>query len=93
LSFFPAGAAEAYESLRQRVLRPDGGIEYAQGRGVFIRCGLARWAQVQACSTTDRSPPSVHPRTDNPQTSELEVMLVKLIAGLILSIREEGMRV
>ena len=43
----PAGANEAYEALRQRVLQPDGRIEHPEGRGVLMRCGLARWAQVQ----------------------------------------------
>ena len=89
----PTGATEAYEALRQRVMRPDGGIQYAEGRGVFIRCGLARWAQVQVCATTDGSLPSVHSHSVNLPRSGLEVEFVKLIAGLILSIRQESMRV
>ena len=91
----PAGATEAYEALRQRVVRPDGRIEHAEGRGVFIRCGLARWAQVQVASTTERLPPDSHPESASSQPEVppgLEVELVKLVAGLILSIRQEGMR-
>lgn len=91
----PAAATLAYEALRQQVVQPDGRIEHAEGRGVFIRCGLARWAQVQASSTTEQSPQDSHPRSSNSQPGgppALEVELVKLIAGLILSIRQEGMR-
>ena len=91
----PAGATEAYEALRQRVVRPDGRIEHAEGRGVFIRCGLARWAQAQVASTTERLPPDSHPGSASSQPEVppgLEVELVKLVAGLILSIRQEGMR-
>ena len=89
----PSGATEAYETLRQRVIQPDGRIQYAEGRSVLTRCGLARWAQVQASSTTP-SPPDSHPRpaSSQPEVSPaLEVELVKLVAGLILSIRQESM--
>jgi len=90
----PAGTAEAYEALRQQVVQPGGRIEHAEGRGVLMRCGLARWAQVQV-STTERLPPDFHPRSVSAQPevpSALEMELVKLVAGLILSIRKEGMR-
>ena len=90
----PVGATEAYEALRRRVVQPDGRIEHAEGRGVFIRCGLARWAQVQVSSTTAWSPPDSHPRSASSQSEvppAWEVELVKLVAGLILSIRQEGM--
>ena len=43
----PAGAIEAYETLRRRVVQPDGGIEHAAASSTLIRCGLARWAQMQ----------------------------------------------
>ena len=91
----PTGTTEAYETLRQRVVQPDGRIEHAEGRGVLIRCGLARWAQVQVASTTERLPPDFHPGAASSQPEVplgLEVELVKLVAGLILSIRQEGMR-
>jgi hypothetical protein len=91
----PAGTAEAYEALRQRVVQPGGRNEHAEGRGVLMRCGLARWAQVQVCSTTERLPPDFHSRSASSQPEvppALEVELVKLVAGLVLSIRKEGMR-
>ena len=73
-----------------------GGIAHVpEGRGILIRCGLARWAQVQVSSTTAWSPPDSHPRSASSQPEVppgLEVELVKLVAGLILSIRQEGMR-
>jgi len=91
----PAGTTEAYEALRQRVVQPGGRIEHAEGRGVLMRCGLARWAQVQVCSTTERLPPDSPPRSASSEPevpSALEAELVNLVAGLILSIRKEGMR-
>jgi len=91
----PVGATEAYEALRRRVVQPDGRIEHAEGRGILIRCGLARWAQVQAALMTERLPPDSHPGAASSQPGVplgLEVELVKLVAGLILSIRQEGMR-
>lgn len=91
----PAGASEAYEALRQRVVQPGGRIEDAEGRVVLMRCGLARWAQVQLCSTTERLPSDSHPRSASSQTEilpALEGELVKLVAGLILSIRKESTR-
>lgn len=91
----PAGAAEAYEALRQRVVQPKGGIEHAEGRGVLIRCGLARWAQVQTPSPAERLPRDSYPPPDCSQPevrSALQVELVRLVAGLILSIRKESIR-
>ena len=60
-----------------------------------MRCGLARWAQVQLCPTTGQLPPDSHPRLASSQPEvppALEVELVKLVAGLILSFRREGIR-
>jgi hypothetical protein len=60
-----------------------------------MRCGLARWAQVQLCPTTGQLPPDSHPRSASSQPEvppALEVELVKLVAGLILSFRKEGIR-
>ena len=91
----PIGTTEAYETLRQRVVQPDGRMVHAEGRGVLIRCGLARWAQVQVASTTERLPPDSHRGAASSQPEVplgLEVELVKLVAGLILSIRQEDMR-
>lgn len=90
-----AGATEAYEALRLRVIQSDGGIEHAEGRGLLMRCGLARWAQVQSTATTLTSPSSHHPRDNSCQLEILaavEPELVKLVAGLILSRRQEVMR-
>jgi hypothetical protein len=89
----PAGANEAYEALRQRVLQPDGRIEHAEGRGVLMRCGLARWAQVQSTSITVVQP-EFHLQHNSHQPeipAALGAELVQLVAGLILSMRQEVM--
>lgn len=91
----PVGATEAYEALRLRVFQSNGGLEHAEGRGVLIRCGLARWAQVQSSATTLTAPSSHHPRDHSCQVEILaavEPELVKLVAGLILSRRQEVVR-
>ncbi len=79
----PATATEAYEVLRQHVVRPDGQTVHAEGRGVLIHCGLARWAQRQSFPTVvpppgprpwrDRSQPAVPPtgRRQNSSDSSL----------------------
>jgi hypothetical protein len=93
-SSLPVGATEAYEALRLRVIQSDGGIEHAEGRGVLMRCGLARWAQLQSSATTLTSP-CFHPRQNSCQAeipAAVELELVKLVAGLILSRRQEGVR-
>ena len=89
----PAGANEAYEALRQRVLQPDGRIEHPEGRGVLMRCGLARWAQVQSTSITVVQP-EFHLQHNSHQPEIPAVLgaeLVQLVAGLILSMRQEVM--
>lgn len=86
----PAGATEAYEALRQRVVQADGPAEQAEGRGILIRCGLARWAQVQAVSTT--VPPAPRPSANHgpPEIpATLQPEFVRIFAGLILNIRQE----
>ena len=91
----PVDATEAYEALRLRVIQSDGSNEHAEGRGVLMRCGLARWAQVQSTATTLTLPSSHHPRDNSCQleiSAAVEPELVKLVAGLILSRREEVMR-
>jgi hypothetical protein len=93
LSALPAGAIEAYETLRLRVIQPDRGIVQAEGRGVLIRCGLARWAQVQSSATTLTSPSS-HPDSCQAEIpAVVDPELVQLVAGLILSRRKEVIRV
>jgi hypothetical protein len=87
----PAGATEAYEALRQRVVQADGPAEQAEGRGILIRCGLARWAQVQAVSTTV-PPPAPRPSAHHgpPEIpAALQPEFVRIFAGLILNIRQE----
>lgn len=87
----PAGATEAYEALRQRVIQPDGRIEHAEGRGVLMRCGLARWAQVQSASmTVTLSDSHLRHNSHQPEVpTALGTELVQLVAGLILTLRQE----
>lgn len=86
----PASATAAYEALRQRVVQPDGRIEHAEGRGVLMRCGLARWAQMQSTSVTVMPPDSHRHSTHHPEMlATLETELIQLVAGLILSMRQE----
>ncbi len=86
----PAGDMEAYEVLRQGMVQPDGRGEHAEGRGVLIRCGLARWAQVQPALTAERTPSDSHRQLAGSHPPGLRGELVRLVAGLILSIRTEG---
>jgi hypothetical protein len=86
----PAGAMEAYEVLRQWMVRPDCRGELAEGRGVLIRCGLARWAQVQPALTAERPVSESHCQPAGSQSPGLRGELVRLVAGLILSIRTES---
>jgi len=68
-------------------------MEHAAGRGVVIRCGLARWAQLQNSATT-ALPAAAQRRPPNSQAARLTAPteLVKLVAGLILSMRKERVR-
>jgi hypothetical protein len=86
----PVGAIEAYEALRVRIVQPDGSGEHAEGRGVLIRCGLARWAQVQSSFTVERPLSDSHRQPADSHPPGLRGELVRLVAGLILSIRPEG---
>ena len=87
----PVGATEAYEALRKRVVQAEGRVEQAEGRGILIRCGLARWAQVQAAPTTvppPAPPPSAHHGPPEiPATLQSE--FVRIFAGLIFHIHQE----
>jgi hypothetical protein len=85
----PDTATEAYEALRQQVVGPDRQIAHAEGRGVLFRCGLAKWAQVQSTPAM-APPPGSRPWQDQPAIPPpAETELVKLVASLILSIRQE----
>ncbi len=86
----PTGSIEAYEALRLRIVQPDGRGEHAEGRGVLIRCGLARWAQVQSSFTDERPLSDSHRQPVGSHPPGLRGELVRLVAGLILSIRPEG---
>jgi hypothetical protein len=86
----PASAIEAYEALRLQIVQADGRGEHAEGRGVLIRCGLARWAQVQSSLTVEQALSDSHRRPAASQPPGWRGELVRLVAGLILSIRPEG---
>jgi len=89
----PEGTAEAYEELRHQVLQPHGRIRSLEGRGVLMRCGLAAWAQVRAAALPAQPPESRTPAAGElPVPAALGGELVKLLAGLILSTRQEGIR-
>jgi hypothetical protein len=85
------GAVDAYEGLRRQVLQPDGRGGHREGRGVLMRCGLATWAQI-----TPAVLPSVPPEPLSSSGLGASVLdssgaeLVRLIASLILSTRNEG---
>jgi len=81
---------EAYEGLRRQVVQPDGRVDHVEGRGILLRSGLAAWARLRPANLWIR-PPELHSqstpqfRGHDPPGDEL----VRLVAGLILSIRLE----
>ncbi|HZE72484.1 MAG TPA: hypothetical protein VE135_23485 [Pyrinomonadaceae bacterium] len=77
--------------MRQRVVEPDGRMEHVEGRGVIIRHGLARWAQLQ-CPSSTASLSAPEQRSAHSQSEKLApgMEIVKLVAGLILSSRKES---
>src|SRR6516164_3955227 len=87
----PEGTVEAYEQLRRQVVRPDGRGGGMESRRVFMRCGLAPWAQM-APSVEPARPPEPHfpYGLEVPVLDSLGAELVRLIASLILSTRQEG---
>jgi len=88
----PTTATEAYEALRREVLRSDGQIVHAEGRGVLIRYGFAKWAQSHPMFAAPLPPGSPPQRRGPPEPAipvGVEAELVKLVAALILSIRQE----
>jgi hypothetical protein len=75
---------EAYEELRRQAVEPD-------GRGVLIRRGLATWAQLRPPALSVRPPESHSPsKSDAPALDPFGSELVRLLAGLILSTRQES---
>ena len=80
---------EAYEGLRRQVVQPDGQVEYLEGRGALMRCGLAAWAQLRP-STSLAQQSYFQSASESPALDSLGAELVRLVAGLILSTRQEG---
>lgn len=86
----PACAGEDYEALRQQLFGVERPGAPAAGFGVLIRCGLAAWALGRRDPAP--SPPYV-PSASIPKPAEHVTagsLLVKLIANLILSPRQEA---
>ena len=87
----PEGTVEAYEGLRRQVIQPDGRGGHLEGRGVLVRCGLASWAQSRLAAVPARLPESHFPSgIDASVLDSFGVELVRLVASLILSTRQEG---
>jgi hypothetical protein len=82
---------EAYEGLRRQAVQPDGRGEHLEGRGVLMRTGLATWAQIGNAAVPAR-PPEAHFSSGSgaPVRGSFGAELVRLVAGLILSTRQEG---
>jgi hypothetical protein len=85
----PAHAAADYEALREQLF----GIEHpgvrATGFSVLVRCGLAAWAcgrRSELVAPPPRASASPPPPPDHASAGSA---LVKLIANLILSPRQE----
>jgi len=86
----PEGTVEAYEGLRRQVVQPDGRGEHLEGRGVLMRCGLATWAQSGPATVSARPLESHLPSgPEAPVLDSSGAELVRLVAGLILSTRQE----
>lgn len=83
---------EAYEQLRRQVVQPDGRGGGIESRRIFVRCGLAPWAQM-APSVEPAPPPESHfpAGVEAPVLGSLGAELVRLMASLILSTRQEGL--
>jgi hypothetical protein len=87
----PEGTVEAYERVRRQVVQPDGRGEHLEGRGVLMRCGLATWAEIRPASVPARLSESYFPPgAEAPVLDSFGAELVRLVAGLILGIRQEG---
>lgn len=81
---------EAYEGLRRQVIQPDGRVDHLEGHGILLRSGLAAWARLRPANLL-LSPLGSHPQSA-PQSSVHNSSgdeLIRLLAGLILSIRLE----
>jgi hypothetical protein len=76
----------AYEGLRQQAVPSDGRIGQLKGCGVLMRCGLAAWAQLGPSIV---STPLPEPLCELPTLASPGAELIRLVASLILSIRQE----
>ena len=73
------------------MVEPERRGEHPEGRVVLMRCGLAAWAQIRATAVSERPPESDFPSgAQTPVLDSFGVELVHLLAGLILSTRQEG---
>src|SRR6516162_9734960 len=89
----PEGTVEAYEGLRQRVVQWDSGGEHLEGRRVFVHGGFAAWAQIKPAVVPSRPPQSHFPSgVEAPSLDSFATELVRLVAGLVLSTRQEVFR-
>ena len=89
----PEGAVQAYQGLRRRVVRWDSGGEQLEGRRVFVRCGFAAWAQMKPAVGPSHPPESHSPSgVEGPSLDSFGTELVRLVASLILSTRQEVFR-
>ena len=87
----PEGTVEAYERLRRQVVQPDGRREGMESRRILMRCGLAPWAERAPSAEPARPPESRVPsRVEAPALDSFGAELVRLVASLILSTRQEG---
>jgi len=82
---------EAYEGLRRQVVQLDGRVEHLESRGILLRRGLAAWSQLRR-STVPAPLPESHfrPASESPVPTSFGAELVRLVAGLILSTRQES---
>jgi hypothetical protein len=77
---------EAYEELRRQVIQSEGRGEQREALGILLHCGLATWAQTRPGSVSAHLSQS---RTEAPVLDCFGAELVRLVAGLILSTRQE----
>jgi len=71
----------------------DSGGEHLEGRRVFVRCGFAAWAQIKPAVVPSRPSESHFPSgVEAPSLDSFGTELVRLVAGLILSTRQEVFR-
>jgi hypothetical protein len=81
---------EAYEELRRHVVQLDGRVDHVEGRGILLRSGLAVWARLRPVKLLS-CPSGSHPQSKHQSSvhGSLDDELVRLVAGLILSIQSE----